>query len=53
MGIDTYPEVVKKIYFLLVFWECDYVQIGNASSNYTIFGFCPDSLNLLNSVTFI
>ena len=29
------------------------IQISIASSNYTIFGFCHDSLNLLNSVTLI
>ena len=29
------------------------VQICRASSNYTTFGLCHDSLNLLNSVTII
>ena len=33
--------------------DCNYVQIGITSSNYTIFGFCHDPLNSLNSVTFI
>ena len=40
---------IKNIYFYFYYWECDYVKIGSASSNYTIFGFCYDSLN---SVTF-
>ena len=31
----------------------NYVQIGNASSDYTMFGFCHDSLNSPNSVIFI
>ena len=52
--IDSYPEVVKKMYFLLLLLGiCNYVQIGSASSNCTICRFCHDSLNLLNSVTFI
>ena len=29
-----------------------FVQIGRASSNCTIFGFCYDSMNSLNSMTF-
>ena len=34
------------------YWDRNYVQIGSDSGNYTIFGFCHDLLNLLNSVTF-
>ena len=37
---------------ITIYWEHNYVQIGNVSSNYTIFGLCHDSLNSLNSVIF-
>ena len=49
--IDTHPEVVKNIYtFYYYLWECNCVQMGSAGNNNTIFGFCHDSLNSLNSV---
>ena len=39
--------------FLNRYLSCNYVQIGTASSNYTVFGFCHDSPNSLDVVTFI
>ena len=46
---DSKENVLSYYYY----WDCNYVQIGITSSNYTIFGFCHDSLNPLNSVAFI
>ena len=53
VAIDTYPEVLTKCTFYYYYWEQNYVQLGSASGNYTIFGFCHDLLNSANSVTFI
>ena len=36
-----------------LYWECNFLQIGSASRNYTYFGVCYVSLNSVNSVTFI
>ena len=41
---DTYPEVVKEKYFLLLSLECISCQIANTSGKHTILGFCHDSL---------
>ena len=44
VALDTYPEVTNKMYFCYYYWEPNYIQIGSASSNCTICGFCHDSL---------
>ena len=49
MAINSYPEVVMKMHFVLlalVMYRC---QMGNTSGNHTALGFGHDSLNSLNS----
>ena len=48
--LDIYPE--EGMECALYYYHCQRIccQIGNTSGNITIFKFCHDSLNLLNSV---
>ena len=52
-GKDTYPKVVKKIYFLLLLPEMYLLPGEETLGQCTIFGFCHDSVHFVNSVKLI